>query len=86
MHSIKFNASTATTYQDFDTPEEAIAQVESIGAGTVVKFVGSANMPHCLPEIVYRSCAMWSYQNGEWWSHYIFSGTGEKLEKEKPHN
>lgn len=84
MHDVKFNVNGRYDL-DFDRPEDAIAHVEKEGSGSVVKFVGSRNLPGCLPETVYRSSCMWSLQDGEWWSHYIFSGTGEKVNREKPH-
>lgn len=70
--------------RDYATPEEAIAAVEAKGDGSVVRFHLDYNLPHCLPKIVHRSSAMWSFEGGEWWSHYIFDGTGGRLEKEKP--
>lgn len=84
MHTYKFTATTDHRV-DFDNPEDAIQRVEAAGSGRVVQFIGSRNLPNCLPETVYSSLAMWSYQDGEWWSHYIFSGSGEKIAQEKPH-
>jgi hypothetical protein len=82
MKDTKFTVDQA---HDCDSPEEAIGMVEKAGQGSVVLFHGSPNRPGCLPDIVWRSCAMWSFQNGEWWSHYIFDGRGDKVAQEKPH-
>lgn len=70
---------------DFDTPEEAISVVEAAGRGSVVLFFGSPNIRGCLPATVYRSCAMWQYHDGKWYSYSIFSANCEKLEEERPH-
>jgi hypothetical protein len=79
----------STVYQangiDFPTPNKAIDEVERIGSGHVIKFTGYANIPGLLPAMVYRSSAMWSYQDGIWHSHYIHDGQGDKLTVEKPH-
>lgn len=70
---------------DHPPPEEAIAAVEAVGSGSVVKFRLNRNLPGCLPEFVHNSCAMWSYEDGIWHSHYIFDGHGGKMAVEKPH-
>lgn len=62
------------TRQDYATAGEAIAAVEARGSGSVVKFHISPNMPGCLPEKVYRSCALWNYEGGEWTEFDIFAG------------
>ena len=72
-------------FVDCSTPEEAIALVERVGSGDVVKFVCNPNQPGCLPAIVHTSCAMWSLHDGIWYSHYIHDGYGGKLTIEKPH-
>jgi hypothetical protein len=71
--------------KDFDTAEEAIQYVESSGEEhSVVKFLLEPNLPGRLPEYVHKSVGLWSYQGGEWWSHYIYDGTGAKLERQRP--
>jgi hypothetical protein len=72
------------TTRDCLTSQEAIARVESWGGGSVVKFRKERNLPNCLPEYVLRSLAMWTFDDGQWWSHYIFDGHGEKVAQEKP--
>jgi hypothetical protein len=70
---------------DYATAEEAIAAVEDKGSGRVVKFMMERNLPNCLPEYVHRSIGLWSYQDGKWFSHYIYDGRGDRLAEEKPH-
>lgn len=68
----------------FPTPEEAIKAVETKGTGTVVLFLGSPNMPHCKPDIVWRSNAMWKFEDGKWFEYSIFTGVSERLHEGKP--
>lgn len=70
---------------DYATPKEAIDVVEAKGHGSVIEFMLERNREGCLPDYVHRSLNLWSFQDGEWWSHYIYSGTGEKIAREKPH-
>jgi hypothetical protein len=78
---------TATVDQslDFGDPEAAIQHVEQAGRGRVVLFAGSPNLRGCLPFIRFRSCAMWTYQDGKWWVHAIDNGTGERVAEQRPH-
>lgn len=70
---------------DYETADEAIQAVEARGHGTVVKFYIEANQPGRFPECVYRSCAMWSFGNGEpWQKHSIFDGSGAPFEQSRP--
>lgn len=69
----------------FATADEAIAVVEAKGQGNVVRFRGEKNMPFCLPEIVWRSHAMWQYVDGKWYEMSIFSGTCDRLHEGRPH-
>lgn len=64
--------------------EAAIKVVEAAGSGRIVQFNESPNMPGCLPAIVLRSCAMWTYADNVWHSHYIFDGYGGKMAEERP--
>ena len=78
----KFEASFVTAQgqyvgHDYDTAEQAIEAVEANGRGQVVKFFGERNMPHCLPETVWRSSAKWSLTPEKGWQgHNIFDGYG----------
>jgi hypothetical protein len=72
------------TYTEHTTAAEAVARVEKFGYGSIIKFNQEMNLPGCLPLWVSRCSAMWSFENGEWWSHYLFDGIGGKLEKERP--
>ena len=78
----KFEASFVTPQgqyvgQDYNTAKEAIEAIEANGRGKVVKFFGQRNMPHCLPETVWRSSAMWVLTPEKGWQgHDIFSGHG----------
>lgn len=82
---IMFNAQSYPLDLDFDTAEGAIAAVEANGSGIVVKFHGRPNNPGCLPEIVWNSSSMWSFENGKWRGHYIHDGLGAAVNEERPH-
>lgn len=69
----------------FAKAEDAIAQVEANGSGTVVLFIGEPNMPFCLPKTVWRSNAMWQYAEGKWYEMSIFSGSCDRLQEGLPH-
>lgn len=79
-----FEASIRGQCTNHETAEDAIKAVEDNGGGNVVKFVKRPNLPGCLPSIVLNSVGLWSYENGEWWSHYIYDGHGGKLNQERP--
>lgn len=68
----------------FSTAEEAVTKVEAAGKGTVVLFLGLPNMPNCKPDIVWRSNAMWKFEDGKWFQYSIFTGVSERLNEEKP--
>lgn len=59
----------------------AEAVVESRGSGSIIKWHGDYNMPNCLPKIVSRSCAMWTYDKGVWYAVPIFGGSGRWEER-----
>lgn len=63
------------------TAEAAASLVEEAGAGSVVEFTLERNLPHCLPEYVARSCALWGYENGVWRGYAIFGGTSSWEER-----
>lgn len=69
---------------DYPTPEQAIEVIEKRGHGSVIRFFLERNREGCKPDYVHKSCGLWSFDGTDWWSHYIYSGTGEKLEKQKP--
>lgn len=74
---------------DFHTAADAIAAVEKKGSGSVVKFHVAKNLPGLHPDLVYRSCALWSFQkradgNMKWMAHDIFSGHGYPYKEERP--
>lgn len=71
--------------EDFNKAEDAIARIEQIGKGSVIKFVQQKNLPGCKPDIVQRSNALWRYDAGQWTELSIFSGTTEPLNRTKPH-
>ena len=87
---IKFEASFVTadgryTGQDFDTAEEATKAVQANGRGRVVKFHGQPNMPHCLPEIVWSSCGLWTLSHDKGWqAHSLYDGYGRAYEQSTP--
>lgn len=70
-------APTATTpyrteEQEFDSMEEARAYAEATGAGSVVTWHVGPNLPGCLPELRYSSCALDVFDNGAWRGVNIF--------------
>jgi hypothetical protein len=69
---------------EFDTAEAAATFVECVGSGSVIKFHVEPNLPGCLPEMVYRSCEMWTLDGGVWTARAIFGGSGESLGVERP--
>lgn len=68
---------------DYTTADAAIAAVEAVGTGSVVKFVVEPNLHGCLPKFVHRSCAMWTFEDGVWYAYYIF-GPGMRGHRERP--
>jgi hypothetical protein len=66
------------------TAEAAKASVEKRGTGRVIKFLVSRNYPGLKPDLVHRSNAMWSFNNGRWQAHSIFSGHGAPYADEAP--
>lgn len=63
--------------EEFDTMAEAkafvLAQHEESTAcgGKVITWAVYPNLPHCLPAMRYSSCALETYEGGEWNGHYI---------------
>lgn len=82
--STVYQAQTAANSTDFDTPEAAAAACEAAGSGQVVKFHVERNMPGCLPEFVYRSCALWTLEAGVWTARSIFGGSADSMGVERP--
>lgn len=69
--------------EDFETAEEAITLVESVGSGSVVRF---RNEPNGHGGFDARCSAMWSLEPEHgWWAHYIWDGRGGRISQEKPH-
>jgi hypothetical protein len=68
----------------YASADDAIAAVEALGTGSVTLFLGSPNMPHCKPDTVWRSNAMWQFHEGKWFEMSIFSGTCERLYEGRP--
>ncbi len=71
--------------EDYSTAAEAKARAEELKSATVVKFYGRPNLPHCLPDIVWNSCTMWSISpDAGWGEHYIFDGYGRRINTNSP--
>jgi hypothetical protein len=73
---------------DFDTAEQAAKHVEDTKCdGTVVRFIGRANAPFCLPETVYNSSSMWTFEAGvgRWYERSMHDGYNGKVSEERPH-
>lgn len=66
-------------HTDYPTAQEAREIVEAKGGGRVVQFQVSPNLPGRLPERVYRSCAMWVYEDKVWYGINIFGGYGDRV-------
>jgi hypothetical protein len=82
--STVFQAQTVSSHTDYPTADEAATAVEAAGSGSVVKFHVERNMPGCLPEFVYRSCALWTLDGGVWTARSIFGGTADSMGVERP--
>jgi hypothetical protein len=59
---------------DCETMEEAKAEVEAAGSGSVVSFRRERNLPRCLPEFVDKCFAMETFENGAWRHVNVFGG------------
>jgi hypothetical protein len=78
-----YQATIAPKFQPVDYPTlgDAALAVQQSGSGSVVKFIRNRNLPNCLPEYVLKSLAMWTFENGKWYSIYIF-GSGGRVEQD----
>ena len=73
-----------TVREDYSTADEAIKAVEANGPGRVIKWHGEHNMPYCLPDIVWRSTAMWTFGDDGWQGHAIHNWCGNPIDHTTP--
>ncbi len=83
---VEYEARTPTTKVMFDNAHAAQVFIEHHGEGSVTKFIGVPNMPHCLPATVWKCNALWTFnrESHVWEARSIFSGCCEVLDHVSP--
>lgn len=72
-------------FYEYATAAEAIAAAEATGKdATVARFQVTRNRPYCLPDFVHTSTGLWSYRDGGWAKHSIYSGTASVVSYARP--
>lgn len=86
MAQFIFESSTSNPYTriDHENADGAIAAVEAVGSGQIIKFKRQRNIPGCLPEYELKSLALWGYADGKWTQYSLFSSTCEAIGDERP--
>lgn len=62
----KYEVQSVGRSREFDDRTAAVAYAETLGSASLIQWHVEPNLPHRLPELVYRSVGLDVFENGAW--------------------